>query len=125
MEYRIEVEEHAGQKMVHTYIKGLLSEKDRNRIGAEAIQTMSDNNITKSIWDVREAELAYPLIKVHMAVVNVDVFQFKEGNYVAIIYHHNKTEFEHAKNAAYNRNIFNIAYFESIEEGIAWLAGKE
>ena len=40
MEYRIEIEEHTSQKVVHTFIKGLMSESERNRIAVETTRKM-------------------------------------------------------------------------------------
>jgi hypothetical protein len=117
--------EHAGQKMVHTYIKGELTESDRNRIGAEAIQMLREHHLIRSIWDVREAVLAYSLTSVHLAASNVDSFGFQKGTYAAVIYQNNELEFEHAANVVHNRGIKNVAYFQDLEEGIQWLADRE
>jgi hypothetical protein len=124
MEYKIVIEEHAGQKMVHTYISGELFEQERDRIGAETIQTLADTHINKSIWDVREAKLKYSLTKIHMSVVNAKANGLKDGNYVALIYQNNKREYEHAKIVTYSIRLKNLDYFQNIEEGIGWLASK-
>lgn len=125
MEYRIEIEEHAGQKMVHTYIKGVLSSEDRDRIGAIAIQTLKENGISRSIWDLREATILYSLATVHLAVARVEETGLQNAMRVAVIYRQNKNEFEHAKIVAANRGIYNLNYFDDLDEGITWLAGKE
>lgn len=122
MEYRIEIEEHAGQKMVHTYITGALSSEDRDRVGAEAIKTLNENGLSRSIWDLREAEIQYSLATVHMAVARVESTGLQNTMRVAIIYRQNKMEFEHAKTAAFNRGIHNLNYFDDFDEGIKWLA---
>ena len=57
MECKIEIEEHATQKMIHTTITGLMSVAERNRVGIETVQKMRDNDVSKVIWDIREAEL--------------------------------------------------------------------
>ena len=124
MEYKIETEEHTTQKMIHTTITGITSETQRNRIGVETVHKMRDNNITKVIWDIREAELDYPLIHSHLAVLNLAALGVKKEDCVAVIYFHNKEQHEHTKNVAYNRNISNIDYFQNIEDGINWLIGK-
>lgn len=124
MEYRIVIEEHAGQKMLHTYISGDLTSEERDRIGAEAIQTLKENGLSKSIWDLREARIQYSLITVHMAVAHVEDTGLNNEMGVAIIYRQNKVEFEHAKTAAFNRGIHNLNYFDNLDEAIGWLAGK-
>ncbi|MBI3152456.1 MAG: hypothetical protein HYZ21_10000 [Chloroflexi bacterium] len=124
MEYKIEIEEYADQKMVHTYIAGTMSEKERNRIGMETVHKMRENHLSKVIWDIREAELDYSLIHSHLVVLNLAALGIKGEDSIAVIYFHNKTQHEHAKTTAHNRNIFNLNYFENIEEGIAWLAGR-
>lgn len=125
MEYRIVIEEHAGHKMLHTYIKGMLSSEDRDRVGAEAIQTLKNNGLTRSIWDLREAEILYSLATIHMAVAKVEDTGLHDAMRVAIIYRQNKAEFEHAKTAALNRGIHNLNYFDDFDEGIKWLAEGE
>jgi hypothetical protein len=122
MEYQIMIEEHAGQKMVHTYIKGALSSRDRDRIGTEAIKTMADNGLSLSIWDLREAEIQYSLTTVHMAISNVESTGLNNTMRVAVVYRQNKVEFEHAGTAAFNRGIHNLNYFEDFDEAIRWLA---
>lgn len=124
MEYRMEVEEHAGQKMLHTFIRGELSETERNRIGAEAFEMMNNNNISKSIWDVRESILKSSLTQVHMDALSVEAFNLAKGKYVAIIYKNNEREFVHAQSLAHSVEIDNMEYFRDIDEGIQWLAGK-
>jgi hypothetical protein len=125
MEYSIVLEEHAGQKMVHTYIKGLLSLEARNQIGAETVQMLIDNDITKCIWDLREATLGYSLTEIHQSILNARRdFQGRENSHVALIYQHNRLEFEHARTAAYNRGIPNVDFFTNLEDGIHWLATR-
>ena len=125
MEYKIEIEEHAGQRMIHTRITGTLSDKDRNRIGLETVGFMRDNNISKVIWDIREAPLDYALIYSHLAVLNLAALGVRKGDYVAVIYFHNKEHHQHAQNVAFNRGVINVNYFQNIEEGIQWLTDRE
>ena len=125
MEYRIVIEEHAGQKMLHTYIAGELYEKERDRISMETIQKLGDSRVHKTIWDVREAQLKYSLAKIHMSVVNAESTGLKPQNYVAVIYKNNKREYEHAKLVTYSRSMNNLEYFQNINEGIDWLASRE
>ena len=125
MEYRIVIEEHAGQRMLHTYIVGQLYEKERDRISAETIQTLCDSKVHKTIWDVREAQLRYSLTKIHMSVVNAEAAGLKPQNYVAVIYKNNEREYEHAKLVTQSRAMHNLEYFQNIDEGINWLADKQ
>jgi hypothetical protein len=126
MEYRMVIEEYMGQSVVHTYIRGPLTMADRDCIGAETIQMLGENDITKCIWDVREAILQYSLWGVHQSILDArDDFRPITKNRVAIIYRHNKTEFEHARVAAQNRGIPNINFFQNFEQGIHWLTRQE
>lgn len=125
MEYKIVVEDYAGQKMIHTYIYGTLTPEDRDHIGAETVQKLKDNHITKCIWDVREAELSYSIFEVHQSVLKAEGdFYAGKTNNVAIIYRQNRREFEHAKTAAYNRHLSHLDFFQDINEGIHWLTNK-
>ena len=124
MEYRIEVEEYATQKLIHTTITGTMSEKERNRIGVETVRKMRDNKLSKVIWDIRKAELDYSLIHSHLVVLNLAALGIKNEDYVAVIYFHNQEQHEHAKTVSQNRGVFNLGYFKNIEEGIAWLTSK-
>jgi hypothetical protein len=124
MEYQMEIEEHAGQKMLHTTIHGELAEAERNRIGAEAFEMMNMNNISKSIWDVRESVLKTSLTKVHMDALSFESFSLAKGKYVAIIYKHNEREFVHAQSLSHSVGIDNVEYFQDMDEGIQWLVGK-
>lgn len=124
MEYRIEIETHADQKIIHTTIAGVMSEKERDRVGVETIRKLRDNNISKVIWDLREAELDYSLIQSHMVVLNLPALGVKKEDYVAVIYFHNQEQHEHAQTVALNRSIFNLKYFQSFEDGLAWLIAR-
>jgi hypothetical protein len=124
MEYRIEIEEHAGQKMLHTSIRGELSEAERDRIGVEAFEMMNTNNISKSIWDVRESILKTSLTKVHMDALSFESFSLAKGKYVAIIYKNNEREFLHAQSLSHSVEIDNVEYFQDIDQGIQWLMSK-
>lgn len=124
MEYKIVIEEHAGQRMLHTYIMGELYEKDRDRISVETIQTLCDCQVNKTIWDVREARLKYSLTKIHMSVMNAEATGLKPQNYVAVIYKNNKREYEHAKLVTQSRSMNNLEYFQNFDEAIDWLAGR-
>ncbi|MCZ2126241.1 MAG: hypothetical protein LC099_00515 [Anaerolineales bacterium] len=124
MEYRIVIEEHGGQRMAHTYIKGELSEEDRKRIGIEAIQTVRANGLSLSIWDLSEATITYSFATVHLAAAHPEA----EGLYpqlcVAIVYGQNAEAYEHAKLVAANRGHLNISYFANLDEAIQWLISK-
>lgn len=124
MEYRMVIEEHAGYKMLHTYLTGELTAEDRDRVGAEAIRTLRENGLYHSIWDVREAEVRYSLTKMHMSIVNVQETGLRGDLRVAVVYRPDQEGFEHARTAAYNRSIYNLNYFEDLEEAIQWLASK-
>lgn len=124
MEYRIEIEEHSGHKVIHTYIKGVVLPEERDRVGKSVIQLMEDKNITRSLWDVREAHMGYSLTNVHVSAENVEEYNFKAEHSVAIIYQHNQEEYKHAQNVTYNRGFTNIAFFQSLEEGIQWLINR-
>jgi hypothetical protein len=121
MEYRIEIEENATQRIIHTTIIGTMSEKERNRIGMETVRKMRHDQISKVIWDIREAKLAYPLIGSHQAVLNLGTLGVQSQDRVAVIYFHDQKQHQHAKNVAFNRGILNIDYFQNLEEGIQWL----
>jgi hypothetical protein len=124
MEYKIVIEEHAGQKILHTYIMGDLYEKERDQISMETIQKLNDSKIHKSIWDVREARLKYSLTKIHMSVVNAEAAGLRPENCVAVIYQNNKREYEHAKLVTQSRSMNNLEYFQNFDEAIHWLAGR-
>ena len=125
MEYKIVVEEHAGQRVVHTSITGTISTADRDRIGLETLHKARGNDLSKAIWDIRDAELNYSLIQSHMMVLNLDALGVTDQDYIAVIYFHNKEQNEHASRVARDRSIVNIAYFESFDEGVAWLVSRE
>lgn len=124
MEYRMEIEEHAGQKILHTSVWGEISGEERNRIGAEALEMMNKNNISKALWDVRESILKSSLTRVHMDVLSVESFDLAKGKYVAIIYKYNEREFRHAKSLSHSVEIDNVEYFQNIDEGVQWLIDK-
>ena len=124
MEYKIEIEEHATQKMIHTSIVGMLSDKARNRIGIETVHMLRANHLSKVIWDIREAKLDYVLIYSHQAVLNLTALGVQQGDYVAVIYFYNQEQHQHAKNVAFNRGVHNINYFLDLEDGIQWLMSK-
>ncbi len=124
MDYRIEIEEHASQKIIHTTILGTMSEKERNRIGVETVRKMRDNQISKAIWDIREVKLGYLLIGSHQAVLNLGALGVQAQDRIAVIYFHDQEQHQHAKNVAFNRGILNIDYFLNLEDGIQWLMGK-
>jgi hypothetical protein len=124
MEYKIVIEEHAGQKMLHTYIMGELYERERDQISIKTIQRLSESNVHKTIWDVREARLKYSLTKIHMSVMNAEATGLKPENYVAVIYKNNKREYEHARLVTQSRSMNNLEYFQNIAEGIDWLVSR-
>ena len=124
MEHRIEIEEHVSQRMAHVYILGTLSEAERVHIGTEIAHLCKENNINKVIFDVREAKLGYSLIRSHQAILTLSDLGMLKSDYGAVIYFHNKEQFEHAKTVAVNRGIHNVGFFQNIDEGIEWLAGK-
>jgi hypothetical protein len=124
MEYQMEIEEYAGQKMLHTSVYGDISKEDRNRIGAEAFEMMNKNNISKGIWDIRESILKSSLTRVHMDVLSIQSFNLAKGKYIAIIYKHNEREYVHAKSLSHSVGIENVEYFQDIDEGIQWHINK-
>lgn len=125
MEYRLEVEEYKNQTMLHVYISGPMTEMERVKMGKDSIRTCRENNINKLIFDVREADLSYSLIDSHQAVLNLSELGITKTDYAVVIYSdNNKGQLEHAKNVAYNRGVFNINFFQDLEEGMAWLAGR-
>lgn len=124
MEYQMEIEEYAGQKILRTTIRGELSVAERDRIGAEAFEMMNNNVVSKSIWDVRESVLKSSLTKVHVDALSFESFSLAKGKYVAIIYKNNQREFVHAQNLSQSVGIDNVGYFQDIDEGIQWLIHK-
>ena len=124
MEHRIEIEEHANQKMAHVYISGTLSETEREHIGVETMRKCRENNINKVIFDVREADLGYSLIVSHQAVLRLSDLGVTKDDFGAVIYSHNKEQLEHANTVAQNHGVFNARFFQNIDEGIEWLASK-
>jgi len=124
MEYKIEIEEHATQKMIHTTITGTMSVTERNHIGMETVHKMRDNDISKVIWDIREAKLDYSLIDSHLVVLNLAALGIKNKDRIAVIYFHNQKQHEHAKTVANNRVVSNLDYFQNIDDGINWLISK-
>lgn len=124
MKYRIMVEDHASQMMIHTVMSGVMSIEERNSAAVETVHVMRENNLHKVIWDIRDAELDYSLVHSHTVVLNLAALGLKSEDSVAVIYFHNKEQHEHARLAAHNRAIYNLDYFQSFEEGIRWLAGR-
>lgn len=124
MEYTIEIETFAAQKVIHTTITGTMSETERNRIGVETVRKMRENNITKALWDIREAKLSYSLIHSHLVVLNLEALGVTREDYVAVVYFHNREQHEHARTVAHNRTIINLDYFLSIQDAIDWLTSR-
>jgi len=125
MKYRLEIEEYESQKMLHVYMSGPMTEKERVNMGKDSTRICRENNITRLIFDVREAELSYSLVDSHQAVLNLSELGMTKSDYAAVIYSdNNKEQLEHAKNVAYNRGVFNINFFQNLEEGMAWLASR-
>ena len=124
MKYRIMVEDHASQMMIHTVMSGVMSIEERNSAAVETVHVMRENNLHKIIWDIREAKLGYSLIYTHLAMLNWRVMGLTPDDNVAVIYFHNQEQHEHAKLTALNRAIYNLDYFQSFEEGVRWLAGR-
>jgi hypothetical protein len=124
MEYRMEIKEFAGQKMLHTSVRGEITKEERNRVGVEAYEMMNKNNINKAIWDVRESILKSSLTSVHMDVLSIESFNLAKGKYVAIICKYNEREFAHAQGLSHSVEIDNVEYFQDIDEGIQWLVDK-
>ena len=124
MEYSIVLKEYATQTMIHTSIAGTLSEKARNEIGVETVRMLRAHQVSKVIWDIREAKLDYPLIYSHQVVLNLAALGLQRGDYVAVIYFYDQEQHQHASNVAFNRGILNIGYFLKMEDGIQWLIGK-
>ncbi len=124
MEYRIEIEEYAGRKVIHVYISGIMSKAERNRAALEAIRQAGENKITRGIWDTRDAKAGYSLIGTHELIVNLADLGIPVGTYIAVIYVNDIDQVEHAKTVAHNRGITNIGYFQDFEEGVNWLVSK-
>lgn len=62
MEYRLELEEYEGQKMLHVYMSGPMQEKECVNMCKDSTGTGRENNINMLFFDVREADLSHPLI---------------------------------------------------------------
>jgi hypothetical protein len=125
MKYKIELETHRNQNVIHTTITGTISSKERDDAGLETIQKMRGSRVSKAIWDIREAELDYSLIQSHLAVLNLGSLGVTREDFVAIISFHNQEQHEHAKTAAHNRGFLNIDYFLDIQEGIDGLISRK
>lgn len=125
MGYKIEIETHAGQKIVHTYIHGSLSGEQHVHIREQTVKTLDENGITRSIWDVREAVFQYSLVRIHMFVVNAKATGLKDGRYSAVIYDDHQREYEHARVLSENLGLKNLSYFRDINQGIHWLVTRE
>jgi hypothetical protein len=96
----------------------------RDNIAFETVNTMRRENISKVIWDVRDAELEYSLIGSHQAVLNLEALGVRDTDSIAVIYRNNPEQHEHASVAASNRGITNIRYFKDIQSGIDWLLSR-
>jgi hypothetical protein len=85
---------------------GSISEEDRNKVGIETFHKMRENDIAKVIWDIRETELHYSLISVHLVVEDSrttddsSLIRIRKNDYFAVIYPHNKDLLEHANTVA-------------------------
>jgi len=125
MEYRIEIEKYKNQKILHVYMSGPMTEKERVNMGKDSTRICRENSINKLIFDVREADLNYSLVDSHQAVLNLSELGITKTDYAAVIYSdNNKEQLEHARNVAYNRGVLNINFFQNLEEGIQWLASR-
>ncbi len=124
MEYRIEIEEYAGQKVIHAYISGIMSKTERNRVAGETIRKAVENKVTRAIWDTREAKASYSLISTHELIVNISQLGIPDGTFIAVIYTNDKDQVEHARTVAHNRGITNIGYFLDLDEGVNWLISR-
>ena len=124
MEYRLEIEEYESRKILHVYMSGAMTDKERVNMGKESTRKCRENNINKLIFDIREADLSYALVDSHRAVLNLSELGMTKNDFAAVIYSHNKEQLEHARNVAYNRGVFNINFFQNLEEGIAWLTSR-
>lgn len=124
MEYRIDVEEHMTQKMIHACISGSMSDMERTAIVAEVFHKCKDNHVIKIIFDVLEAELGYSLTRSHQGALDFANSDMAKDIYWAVIYSRNKEQIEHTATVLHNRGIHNLSFFQNVEEGINWLAGK-
>ena len=124
MEYRIEIEEHSSQKVIHTIVTGDLSESDRNRIAIETSREMKNRSISKAIWDIRDAKLSYSLIGSHEVVLNLAALGMTPNDSIAVVYFHDREQHEHARIAAHNRGTYNIDYFLEMPAAIEWLISR-
>ena len=86
MDYRIELEEFASDRIVHTSVSGLMSDKDRDRVALETIRTMREHGVSRAIWDIREAELDYSLLGSHLVVTNLAALGVNEADRIAVVY---------------------------------------
>jgi hypothetical protein len=74
---------------------------------------------------LREAKRAYSLIESHNAILNLPALGLTNENQVAVLYHHNREQHEHARDAAYTRGIINLGYFPELEPALQWLQAAD
>ena len=124
MEYRLEIEEHGSQKMIHTNLKGIMSVDARNQAAVETVRLAREQGISKIIWDIRLVKLDYTLIDSHQVVMNLPALGVTAADSIAVIYQQDEEQHEHARTVAHNRGIFNLNYFKEISAGIGWLIAR-
>jgi hypothetical protein len=124
MRHAIVIEEHSGQRVVRTTIRGTMTETVRDTTAKATLDAARANGIRHVLWDLRDAELAYPLIASHVMVKNLGRLGVEAEDSVAILYRNNAEQHEHAKTVAANRGITNVAYFKDAADAIAWLLAR-
>lgn len=124
MSHNVDIEEHSGRRVIHTVISGRMDEQVRDAAAKATADVARAHGIRHVLWDLRDAELAYPLITSHMMVKNLDLLGVEAEDSVAILYRNNAEQHEHARTVAANRGITNVAYFKDAGAALAWLLAR-
>ncbi len=122
MNCRVTVETFSSCTVVHSALEGVLTESLRASVAQETLTLARENQITKVIWDIREATLDYSLIRSHAFALDIKSVGVTPSDSVAVVYRNNPEQHEHSSLVLANRGITNVRYFTDIEEAVDWLS---
>ncbi len=122
MNYRVTVETFSSCKVVHSVFEGTLTESLRAAVALETLNLARENQITKVIWDIREASLDYSLIRSHAFALDIKAVGITPSDSVAVVYRNNAEQHEHSSLVLATRGITNVRYFTDFEEAVDWLS---